>query len=124
MIALGRHCICELYDCDRELLDNCSYLRKLFVDAAKQAGATVIKVAFHRFNPHGVSGVVVIAESHLTVHTWPEFGYAAVDVFTCGPLINNTAIVERLKEGLKANKASVSVIERGILTADQKAVFS
>ncbi len=124
MEALGRHCICEFYSCDPKLLNNSAYLRKLFVETAKDAGATIVKVIFHKFSPFGVSGVVVIAESHLTIHTWPEFGYAAVDVFTCGHLINNTALVEKLKLGLRAVNASVSVIERGILMSNQKAVLN
>ncbi|MCS6961352.1 MAG: adenosylmethionine decarboxylase [Deltaproteobacteria bacterium] len=124
MIALGRHCICEFYDCDTGLLNNIKYLKSLFTTCAKDAGATVVKVVFHKFSPHGVSGVVIIAESHLSVHTWPEFGYAAVDVFTCGPLLNNTKIAESLKEGLKAKKASVTMLQRGILSADQKVVFN
>ncbi|MCX7953544.1 MAG: adenosylmethionine decarboxylase, partial [Deltaproteobacteria bacterium] len=74
MIALGRHCICEFYNCNSKLLNKVSYLRKLFESTAQASGAKIVKVAFHKFNPYGVSGVVVIAESHLTVHTWPEYG--------------------------------------------------
>ena len=65
-------------------------------EAAKTAGATVVKTVFHHFSPHGISGVVVIAESHLAVHTWPEHGYASIDIFTCG----EAALTERIAEHL------------------------
>ena len=84
---LGSHILIEAYDCDPEILDDIEVVEETMVDAALKAGAEVREVAFHKFSPQGVSGVVVISESHLSVHTWPEFGYAAVDVFTCGDTV-------------------------------------
>jgi S-adenosylmethionine decarboxylase len=124
MKALGVHCIAEFYNCDAAILNNHKHIRKVFVEAAKDSGATIVKVAFHKFNPWGVSGVVVIAESHLTIHTWPEYGYAAVDIFTCGDLINNNQILEKIKKGLGAKSCSTSVIQRGILAENQKSLFN
>ena len=84
MRALGRHVLAEFYGCSPEILNDIVKIEKLMVDAALEAGAEVKEVIFHQFSPQGVSGVVVISESHLAIHTWPEFGYAAIDVFTCG----------------------------------------
>jgi len=98
--ALGRHLILEIWDADPHLLNDAHALEKLLLQAARAANATVIQSVFHRFSPYGVSGVVVIAESHLTVHTWPEYGYAAIDIFTCGPKMDLEAAVETIARGL------------------------
>jgi len=84
VVPSGRHILLELCDCPRELLDSPERLGEILNSCAVRGGATVVSSSFHHFSPQGVSGVVVIAESHITVHTWPEHGYAAVDVFTCG----------------------------------------
>ena len=83
--------------------------------AADKAGATVVSSAFHAFNPYGVSGVVVIAESHLTIHTWPEYGYAAVDIFTCGDSVDPWKAFEYLKERLGSTHFSTIEMKRGQL---------
>ena len=82
--ALGTHILLELSQCPGKLLLEKEQLCQTLVESAKQAGAQVKKTVFHHFSPHGLSGVVVIAESHITVHTWPEHEYAAIDIFTCG----------------------------------------
>ena len=81
---LGTHILLELSHCPAQLLLEKELLSQTLVDAATRAGATVVKPVFHQFSPHGLSGVVVIAESHITAHTWPEHRYAAIDIFTCG----------------------------------------
>ena len=88
MKALGRHILAEFFDCDNDILDDTEKIELIMKRAAIECGATIISSTFHEFNPHGVSGVVVIAESHLAIHTWPEYGYAAVDVFTCGETVD------------------------------------
>ncbi len=82
--------------------------------AAEAAGATVLKTAFQDFNPQGVSGVVVIAESHLTIHTWPEYGYAAVDIFTCGAKVDPWKAADFLNNHLEANEIQIRDFRRGI----------
>ncbi|MEB3317510.1 MAG: adenosylmethionine decarboxylase [Cyanobacteriota bacterium] len=82
--TVGKHCILELYDCDSAKLDDESFLRTTITSAAKRAGATLLHLITHRFDPQGVTGLALLAESHISIHTWPESGYAAVDVFTCG----------------------------------------
>lgn len=115
MNALGRHLLIELQDCDREALNDLGFLRDAMVVAAIDCGATVLGESFHHFSPQGVSGVVVIAESHLSVHTWPEYGYAAVDIFTCGTTVEPEKAVEVLIERLGAKNHSVMEIPRGLL---------
>lgn len=114
MKALGIHLLIELWSCNRQKIDNLDYLERIMSQAAEVAGATVLKTAFQDFNPQGVSGVVVIAESHLTIHTWPEFGYAAVDIFTCGTKVDPWKAAGFLKQELEAEQFSVRDFQRGI----------
>ncbi len=115
MKALGRHILVELYECSPEILTDVIMIEKAMVTAAENAGATVINSTFHHFSPFGVSGVVVIQESHLAIHTWPEYGYAAVDLFTCGEPVDPWIAYEYLKKELNANHGSSMEIRRGQL---------
>jgi S-adenosylmethionine decarboxylase proenzyme len=104
-----------LQDCDKEVLNDLDFLRDAMLAAAIDCGATVLGESFHRFSPQGVSGVVVIAESHLSIHTWPEYGYAAVDIFTCGTSVESKKAAETLIEKLGAKNHSLMEIQRGLL---------
>ncbi|MBI4964323.1 MAG: S-adenosylmethionine decarboxylase proenzyme [Desulfomonile tiedjei] len=119
MRALGIHLLIELWSCNTQKIDNLDYLETILSQAAEAAGATVLKTAFQDFNPQGVSGVVVIAESHLTIHTWPEYGYAAVDVFTCGTKVDPWKAAGFLKQELEAADMQVRDFQRGIPSAGQ-----
>ena len=110
---LGRHVLLELYDCDAELLKFPPDSKRILLAAAEAMGATVIGSHFHAFPEHGVSGVVVIAESHLTVHTWPEFGYAAVDVFSCG-VLDLEAGIAALVQDYGAGSIERRTVKRGL----------
>jgi S-adenosylmethionine decarboxylase proenzyme len=110
---LGRQLIAELYGCAPDRLTDRDGIEGAMNDAARAAGATVVESVFHLFNPHGVSGVVIIAESNLTIHTWPEYGYAAIDVFTCGETIDPAEAVDRLAIALGAEHHSVTEVNRG-----------
>jgi S-adenosylmethionine decarboxylase proenzyme len=81
----GRHLLLELRDCDPAALSDVAGVETSLLEACRAVGVRVLSSHLHRFEPSGVSGVVIIAESHLAVHTWPESGYAAVDLYTCGP---------------------------------------
>jgi S-adenosylmethionine decarboxylase proenzyme len=107
--ALGRHLILEIWDADPHLLDDAHALEQLLLQAARAANATVIQSVFHHFSPYGVSGVVVIAESHLTIHTWPEYRYAAIDIFTCGPKMDLEAAVEVIAAGLGGRMVQLEI---------------
>ena len=115
MQALGRHLLLELFDCDAEALNSLETVKTSMIEAAKRAQATIVDVVFHEFNPFGISGVVVIAESHLAIHTWPEYRYAAVDVFSCGDVLQPQVAADYLVEQLGASRASVVEIQRGIM---------
>jgi len=116
LTALGKHLLLELKDCDALLLNDMEYLREALSSVALSIGATVIKDSFYQFSPQGISGVVIIAESHISIHTWPEFCYAAVDVFTCGEVIEPAGAVKPLAEKLKAKSTSYIELKRGLLT--------
>ena len=118
MNALGKHLLLELKDCDKEVLDDVAFLRGALLTAASECGATVLSESFHQFEPQGVSGVVVIAESHLFIHTWPEYGYAAADIFTCGNSVQPEEAAQTLIRKLGAKNHSIVEIQRGILDTE------
>lgn len=122
--SLGRHLLVEYYDCDVDVLDSVEEIRNAMVKAAELSGATVINDTFHHFSPFGVSGVVVIAESHLAIHTWPEHKFAAVDLFTCGDDVNPWIGFNYLRDVLKSKYFTVMEMRRGLLDAkDGKLLF-
>ncbi|HSR52618.1 MAG TPA: adenosylmethionine decarboxylase [Acidobacteriota bacterium] len=112
--ALGRQVLIDLYGCGREMLDDAGKVEKALVEAAQRCGATVVETVLHRFSPQGVSGVVVIAESHLAVHTWPEEGYAALDVFTCGDVLSPQELTRTLESLFQARDSQMRIILRGL----------
>jgi S-adenosylmethionine decarboxylase len=116
--ALGRHLLLELFDCDSDAINNLEAVKGALVEAAKRAHATIVDVVFHEFNPFGVSGVVVIAESHLSIHTWPEYNYAAVDFFTCGDSVDPYKAYEYMKKMLESKNSQVKALDRGIPSDD------
>jgi S-adenosylmethionine decarboxylase len=119
--ARGWQSILDLRGCEPERLSNVREVRRILVDTVIAVGGTVVRTLFHRFKPWGVSGVVVIAESHLAIHTWPEHGYAAVDIFTCSPALRHDEIRRRLKAAFHARQAiSRRVLRSGRLMAGQK----
>ncbi|MFP5519147.1 MAG: polyamine aminopropyltransferase [Bdellovibrionia bacterium] len=122
MNALGRHILVEFTGCNAEALNDVVLIEKAMVEAAQIAGATVINSTFHHFSPWGVSGVVVIQESHLAIHTWPEFRYAAVDLFTCGESVDPWVSFEHLKKAFEANYSAIEM-NRGSLSVIKKSDF-
>ena len=115
-MALGRQMTVEFYDCDSHFLADAEAMKALFIRAAEVAGAHVVDAMFHSFQPQGVSGVVVISESHFAVHAWPEHDYAAVDLFTCGEKIDFDRAITELASGMSCGQFVISsLISRGIL---------
>jgi len=115
LYALGTQLLIELRDCNPEILKSLEKVKKVLISAAKEAEATIINLSFHEFNPFGISGVIVIAESHLTIHTWPEYSYAAVDIFTCGDVIKPEVAASYLIRQLECKNPSIVEMKRGIL---------
>ncbi len=122
MDALGRHLLLELRDCNKAVLDDLKYLENALVSAAEEAGATVLGKSFHQFAPQGVSGVVLIAESHLSLHTWPEHAYAAVDIFTCGTTVKIEVAADALIRQLGSRDPSALEVKRGMFVQERKLV--
>jgi S-adenosylmethionine decarboxylase len=122
--ALGIQLAVELFDCDENLLNDHRLLEQSLVEAATKAGATVVESVFHQFNPHGISGAVIIAESHIAIHTWPEYRYAALDIFTCGTDIDPGDIATQVKYVLGAGRIHVSRILRGITVGEQERSYA
>jgi S-adenosylmethionine decarboxylase proenzyme len=111
--TLARHLLLELHGCEPALLNDRERLAALMRRAAEAAGARVVAEVFHPYAPHGVTGVLVIEESHFSLHTWPEYGYAAVDFYTCGDCTPERA-ARVLEEGLAARRAELMTIHRGL----------
>ena len=109
---LGKHLLLELYRCDFEKLNDESYLRCSLNRAAKVANATVLNLISNKFEPQGVTAIALLAESHISIHTWPESNYSAVDIFTCGRNMLPELASQYLIEALKAEEHSLRVIER------------
>lgn len=113
--TLGRHILVEFFACSSKILNDVISIEEHMVSAAKETQATVINSTFHHFSPYGVSGVVVIQESHLAIHTWPEYRYAAVDLFTCGDEVNPWLAYDYLKKAFEAAQGSAMEIKRGTI---------
>jgi len=114
MEALGRQILVEYYDCNSNKLNDVDFIESTFLEATRASKATIITHNFHKFSPYGVSGVIVIAESHVSIHTWPEYNYAAVDVFTCGDAIDPWVIQEHLKKAFESRNTSCMEMKRGM----------
>lgn len=115
MKTLGWQLILELYECPHDLLNDPEHVSRIMSQAVHQSGATPIQPFFHQFAPQGVSGVIIISESHFAIHTWPEFGYAAIDVFTCGDDIDMEVAAQVLQKGFQAGKMQKMMLSRGML---------
>jgi spermidine synthase len=111
--AVGRQVILDLHKCSTQHLDDIAWVRATLTEAARHAHATIIDAIFHKFSPYGVSGVVVIAESHLAIHIWPEKGYAAIDIFTCGPTLALRKAVDYLVDAFQSSNPQLSEVSRG-----------
>ena len=112
LIHQGKHLLLELYRCDYEKLNDESFLRCTLDKAAKLAKATVLNLISNRFEPQGVTAIALLAESHISIHTWPESNYSAVDIFTCGQNMLPELACQYLIEALKAEEHFLRVIVR------------
>lgn len=120
LTTLGRHVLIEYYNCDKEVLKDHDLIESIMNEAAVVSGATIVESCFHTFNPYGVSGAVIISESHLAIHTWPEYGYASVDVFTCGDSVDPWKAEDFLQNALKAELSDSFEMGRGMADKIEK----
>ena len=113
----SKHLLLEVYRCDEEKLNDEPFLRCSLNKAAKIAKATVLNLISNKFDPQGVTAIALLAESHISIHTWPESSYSAVDIFTCGQNMRPEVASQYLIEALKAEEHFLRVIERNPPTA-------
>lgn len=118
--AIGHHYIVEASGCDSEVISSVERVQQILVKAAEISGAKVWSVSFSKFPPHGVSGVVVISESHISSHTWPEFGYGALDFYTCGDSVEPEKGLNYAVEAFGASTAHITEITRGLEEGDRE----
>ena len=108
----SKHLLLELYKCDFEKLNDESFLRCSLNRAAKLANATVLNLISNKFEPQGVTAIALLAESHISIHTWPESNYSAIDIFTCGQNMEPELASQYLIDAFKAEEHSLRVISR------------
>ncbi len=113
--ALGTHLLVELYGCNPNTIAHVHEVERALVDSAHTSNAHIVSHYFHAFEPYGVSGVVIIEESHYTIHTWPEHRYAAVDLFFCSETVDPQRAIEVLQERFQPERTEVMVVRRGQL---------
>ncbi len=118
--VLGHHFLIEMYECDAQLLNEVAAIEAQMLNVAEYCQMTIIQHYFHRFTPHGISGFIVIAESHLAIHTWPEYQYAAVDLFTCGRTDLLEDCLEKLRENFHCQRIAAVKVMRGDKVAQQR----
>lgn len=109
---IGQHVLIDFYDCQVDLT-NKELVERILLESAKESGATIVSKHFHQFNPIGISGVIIIEESHFTIHTWPEHNFASIDFYTCGDKINFSRAIDYLKQNLNSSKVVEKQFERG-----------
>ncbi len=120
MKTLGRHLLVEFHQCDNRVISDVRKIEEIMVGAAKYAKAHIVDVVFHNFNPNGISGVVVIAESHLAIHTWPEFNFASVDIYPCGSSVNPWMAYKYIHKHFKAKNVTAMEMKRGLMSTVRK----
>jgi len=113
--VLGLHLLLELKECNPKLLNDLDYVRQAMLLAAHEVGAHVVGECFHRFSPQGVTGILAIAESHISIHTWPEYGYAAADIFACGESFQPKAAAAVLVAQFEAGDPDMTEVRRGLV---------
>jgi len=117
---IGTHLILDAWQCSKELLDDTEKVRQALIQAVKEGDGTLIHIFVHQFSPQGVTATATLAESHITVHTWPEYGYFAADLFFCGSGKPRRAM-KCLQKALQAGKIRIQEVKRGFIEANKPA---
>ncbi|MDX1917830.1 MAG: adenosylmethionine decarboxylase [Candidatus Caenarcaniphilales bacterium] len=112
--TVGRHVIADLTHCNSNLIADLDFVKKILEEAVVKAKATIISSRFHRFSPTGVSGIILLSESHCSIHTWPDEGYAAIDIYTCGEHVFPQVACDHIAGQLQAKKVCLTTLERGL----------
>ena len=112
-MELGRHALADLYNCENEVLDNVDEIQKIINQSCKEANLTVVESKYHKFMPIGLSGVSILQESHVTIHTWPEYNFVSIDAFTCGDKMDPTLVCNIIADKLKSKRKLIKEYKRG-----------
>ena len=118
LVPVGSHCILELYECPNHLLNDFEFITQALKEAVKEAKSTLLKEVTHQFEPYGITALALLAESHISVHTWPEIGYVAVDMFTCGEHAQPEKACNYLTKAFKASKHVLLTLPRGRISPE------
>jgi S-adenosylmethionine decarboxylase len=121
MQRIGRHLILELWGCDSERINSIETIQQAITETIEACGATLLDLRVYPFTPIGVTGVAILSESHFMIHTWPEHGYAAVDVFTCGMHTDPAAAVPVLQKHFAPERIQVMEMNRGLIVQGERA---
>lgn len=116
MKYLGKHIIAEFFGAPKEHLDNLDLIKKVLEKSADLAGATIVNSNFHKFSPQGVTGILLVEESHFSIHTWPEHNYAALDLFTCSDKMDYLPALEYIFTVLDCKTKEIKVLDRGLIS--------
>ncbi len=114
-LILGNHVISEAFECNSDYLNDEDKIKEILTKAAEVAGTDLRKIMVEKFAPYGITAVAIVSESHLSIHSWPELGYAAIDVFTCGDNSNPKAASEYIAEQLESTFVTCNEIKRGVI---------
>lgn len=120
LVPVGSHCILELYECPNHLLNDFEFISQALKEAVKQAKSTLLKELTHQFEPYGITAIALLAESHISVHTWPEIGYVAVDMFSCGEDAEPEKACHYLTEAFQASKHVLLTLPRGRISPEMQ----
>ncbi len=114
-MELGRHALADIFECDNALLDNIEKVKDILISSCKEANLTVVETTFHKFKPIGISGVIVLSESHITIHTWPEYNFVAIDAFTCGCHMNPNLVCKIIAQKFGSKNVEINEYKRGVV---------
>ncbi len=123
LAAVGYNLFADMYNCDAQLLDDIRYLRRLLKESAEAGNMHVVKVLFHRYSPQGITGLVIVKESHIALHTWPEYAFASIDIFLCGDNSDPYKTLKYIENGLRPSTVITKSIERGVIHEGFKEVM-
>lgn len=112
MMKLGEHYICDLSNCSRDILLDSERAYQLFAQAVRESGLTVVDEGFYKFSPHGFTCFLLLAESHASLHAWPEYGYCAIDLFTCAIGKDLVPLIQRIRDAFGADNFTLRKLDR------------
>ena len=110
--VIGKHALFELHGGNPNLLNDEDFVKSALTEAAEAAGATLLSLVSHKFSPQGVTAVALLSESHISLHSWPEFGFASIDCYTCGSHTDPEAACKSLKDAFEATYSSIRLLRR------------